>query len=135
MIMGHKTEYIQIKVNRSSGLYAEYQFFGKDRVIRRRIDGKQEEEKEDKTKSLRKFNLKNEDFGMLSNDKLFQEIDKITIPEETEHYDRRIMDKPCWNLEIDGKKFFGNTEPEFYLKIRDLMKIPEVTEYIKNHFN
>ncbi len=94
MIMGHKTEYIQIKVNRSSGLYAEYQFFGKDRVIRRRIDGKQEEEKEDKTKSLRKFNLKNEDFGMLSNDKLFQEIDKITIPEETEHYDRRIMDKP-----------------------------------------
>lgn len=132
-ISGKKIEHYFIQLNNSSGLYAEYQSFGKGIKFYNFNDNSEEEDK-DKIKPLKQYNLKNEDFGLKGIDKLFNEIDKIKLPEDTDCIDKSIIGKPRWHLTIDEKEYIGNNEPEFYTKIFEILKIDDIKKYVKNNF-
>ena len=104
-----------IRINKETGLYAEFE---------KRNPNKIEEGKP------ACFNLKNEDFGILPNDKLFEEFDKLFYPKITNFFDKRMMDKTPWHITVDKIEYFGNSEPDFYQKIFALLKIKKIEKFI-----
>ena len=105
-----------IRINKETGLYAEFE----------RKNPNQMEE----GKGPACFNLKNEDFGILPNDKLFEEFNKIFFPKITIFFDKRKIDKTPWYITVDKVEYFGNSEPEFYQKIFKLLKIKAIEKFI-----
>ena len=106
---GLMTKRILIRVSKEKGLYGEYQNNeGDDRC----------------------FYLNNEDFGIPPPDKLLEEIGKIYFPKNTNFFDKRIMEKTPWHLTIDKTEYFGNSEPEFYTKIYEMLNIKEIEKFI-----
>ncbi len=105
-----------IRINKETGLYAEFE----------RKNPNQMEE----GKGPACFNLKNEDFGILPNDKLFEEFNKIFFPKITNFFDKRKIDKTPWYITVDKVEYFGNSEPEFYQKIFKLLKIKAIEKFI-----
>ena len=92
-----------IRINKETGLYAEFE--------------KKSLNQNEEGKGTISFNLKNEDFGILPNDKLFEEFNKLFFPKVTNFFDKRMMDKTPWYLTVDKVEYYGNSEPEFYQKI------------------
>lgn len=105
-----------IRINKDTGLYAEFE---------KRNPNQMEE-----GKGPVAFFLKNEDFGILPNDKLFEEFNKLFYPKITNFFDKRMMDKTPWHLTVDKVEYFGNSEPDFYQKIMSLLKIKSIEKYI-----
>ena len=116
MNKGRVVKRILIRINKETGLYAEY--------------SKIENENDNEYKGPYCFNLKNEDFGILPNDKLFEEFNKIFFPKITNFFDKRMMNKTSWYITVDKVEYFGNSEPEFYKKICALLKIKSIEKYI-----
>ena len=102
-----------IRINKDTGLYSEF-------------------EKKEEGKGPACFNLKNEVFGILPNDKLFEEFNKLFYPKVTNFFDKRMMDKTPWHITVDKVEYFGNSEPEFYQKIMSLLKIKAIEKYMVN---
>ena len=125
-IMGTIESTINIKVNRKKGISAEYQKFQTE-------DESNTENNAEKNK-LKKYEIKCQDIGFSSVDDIFAVIDKITFPEETNFINNMIADAPVWNIIVDGKRYFGNTNPDFYKEIMEKAKFTEITNYcIKNY--
>ena len=104
-----------IRINKETGLYAEFEKRNPNQI------------EEGKPTC---FNLKNEDFGILPNDKLFEEFDKLFYPKITNFFDKRMMDKTPWHITVDKIEYFGNSEPDFYQKIFALLKIKKIEKFI-----
>ena len=125
-IMGTIESTINIKVNRKKGISAEYQKFQTEVAT-------YNENNSEKNK-LKKYEIKCQDIGFSSIDDIFAVIDKITFPEETNFINNMIADAPVWNIIVDGKRYFGNTNPDFYKEIMEKAKFTEITNYcIKNY--
>ena len=105
-----------IRINKEKGLYAEFKRNNPDEI------------EENKYPAV--FYLKNEDYGLLPNDKLFEEFNKIFFPKITNFYDKRMVDKPKWFLTVDKVEYFGNSEPDFYQKVYSLLKIKEIEKHM-----
>ena len=110
-----------IRINKETGLYAEFE--------------KKNPNQMEEGKGPACFNLKNEDFGILPNDKLFEEFDKLFYPKITNFFDKRMMDKTPWHITVDKVEYFGNSEPDFYQKIFALLKIKKIEKYISKYNN
>ena len=105
-----------IRINKDTGLYAEFE--------------KKNPNQTEEGKGPACFHLKNEDFGILPNDKLFEEFNKVFFPKVTNFFDKRMMDKTPWYITVDKTEYFGNSEPEFYQKIFALLKIKAIEKFI-----
>ena len=105
-----------VRINKEKGLYAEF------------LRGNPDQAEENKNPSV--FYLKNEDYGLLPNDKLFEEFNKIFFPKVTNFYDKRMADKATWLLTVDKVEYFGNSEPDFYQKVYSLMKIKDIEKHM-----
>ena len=105
-----------IRINKDKGLYAEFE--------RKNLNQMEE------GKGPVCYHLNNEDFGILPNDKLFEEFNKIFFPKVTNFFDKRMMDKTPWHITVDKTEYFGNSEPEFYQKILALLKIKSIEKFI-----
>ena len=110
-----------IRINKETGLYAEFE--------------KKSLNQDEEGKGTISFNLKNEDFGILPNDKLFEEFNKIFFPKVTNFFDKRMMDKTPWYLTVDKVEYYGNSEPEFYQKIFALLKIKAIEKFLIKSYN
>ena len=110
-----------IRINKETGLYAEFE--------------KKSLNQNEEGKGTISFNLKNEDFGILPNDKLFEEFNKLFFPKVTNFFDKRMMDKTPWYLTVDKVEYYGNSEPEFYQKIFALLKIKAIEKFLIKSYN
>ena len=110
-----------IRINKETGLYAEFE--------------KKSLNQDEEGKGTISFNLKNEDFGILPNDKLFEEFNKLFFPKVTNFFDKRMMDKTPWYLTVDKVEYYGNSEPEFYQKIFALLKIKAIEKFLIKSYN
>ena len=110
-----------IRINKETGLYAEFE--------------KKSPNHDEEGKGTISFNLKNEDFGILPNDKLFEEFNKLFFPKVTNFFDKRMMDKTPWYLTVDKVEYYGNSEPEFYQKIFALLKIKAIEKFLIKSYN
>ncbi len=110
-----------IRINKETGLYAEFE--------------KKNPNQNEEGKGPIRFNLKNEEFGILPNDKLFEEFNKLFFPKVTNFFDKRMMDKTPWYLTVDKVEYFGNSEPEFYQKIFALLKIKAIEKFLVKSYN
>ena len=105
-----------IRINKEKGLYGEF----------KRSNPNETEE----NKYPAVFYLKNEDYGILPNEQLFEELNKIFFPKITNFYDNRMVEKPKWLLTVDKVEYFGNSEPDFYQKVYSLLKIKEIEKHM-----
>ena len=105
-----------IRINKEKGLYAEFEKKNPNQI--------------EEGKGPTCYYLKNEDFGILPNDKLFEEFNKLFFPKVTNFFDKRIMEKTPWHITVDKVEYFGNSEPDFYQKIFALLKIKKIEKYI-----
>ena len=107
-----------IRINKESGLYAEYEKMGQN---------------EGGEKIKKSFNLKNEDFGILPNDKLFDEFNKLFFPKITNFFDKRMIEKNTWHITVDKVEYFGNSEPDFFQKLVALLKVKSIEKYMSKN--
>ena len=105
-----------VRINKEKGLYAEFQRNNPNQIEENNMPAV--------------FYLKNEDYGILPNDKLFEEFNKIFFPKVTNFFDKRMMEKTPWYLTVDKVEYFGNSEPEFYQKVCSLLKIKDIEKHM-----
>ena len=79
---------------------------------------------------LKKYNLTNEELGIMQMKELFKNFNKITFPENTD-CSAKITDVPFWHLIVDGKDYFSNIMTDFLEKIDNLVHLDEIREYVK----
>ena len=131
-IMGHVSHSYEITADRNSGITAKYVKFGgsgPQGLMVMCIDVDASPDSQGPKEKM--YNIKNEDFKILPTEKLFEELDKIKFPEETKFINPNIMDASVWNLIVDGKKYYGTAEPEFFKKVCELLKIKDIRNHIE----
>ena len=79
---------------------------------------------------LKKYNLTNEELGIMSMKELFKNFNKISFPNKTDCREP-ITDIPIWHLIVDGKDYYGNLRTIFLDEFDDLVKLENIREYVE----
>ena len=67
---------------------------------------------------------------------LWEKLDKIEYPTQTEYVESDGCDGSAWELEIDGKKYHGYLSiPPFVEEILNIINFSAIYKYVKKRFN
>ena len=126
VFLGRHIDHFLLRVNKETGIYAEFERYNKNSTT---------EEEEEGTSNLKSYNIDNEQFNILPNTELFEELNKIEFPEDEDCANHSLFDVPYWQLKVNGKNYRGNVGTDFLTEFTNLVKLTEIKEYVIKQYD
>ena len=127
--MGRAIDHFLLRVNKETGIYAEFERYNQISVK------ENDEEEEEEISNLKSYNINNEQFNILPNTELFEELNKIEFPENEDCANHNLFDVPYWQLKVNGKNYRGNVGTDFLTEFTNLVKLTEIKEYVVKQYD